>query len=125
MKERKFRSTDLERTLNFFSDCLTDYKYNYDKVNEQEKLTQDYLHDIELGGLHCKERSKVATKLQENRKNRRYYKDVVEELQPIYDFLNDGANKALINKLREVLGKVRKAESYHSNRTYFPRVERK
>ena len=125
MKERKLRSVELERTLNFFSDVLSDYKYNYDKVNEQEKLTQDYLHDIELGGLCCKERSKVATKLQENRKNRRYYKDVVEELQPIIDFLNDNANRGLVNKLKEVLGKVRKAESYHSNRTYFPRVERR
>ena len=125
MKERKLISAELERTLNFFSDVLLDYRYNYDKMGEQDKLTQDYLHDIELGGLSCKERSKVATKLQENRKNRRYYKDVVEELQPIIDFLNDNANRGFVNKLKEVLGKVRKAEFYHSNRTYFPRVERK
>ena len=47
MKERKLISAELERTLNFFSDVLLDYRYNYDKMGEQDKLTQDYLHDID------------------------------------------------------------------------------
>ena len=108
--------------LNFISEVESHYRYCVDEMTTQEKLTQDYLHNLELDNLNCSERSKIATKLSINRKDRRYYKDRVEELQPIVEFLSNQKNKDMINKLQQVLGEVRRAENYHKNRTYIPKV---
>ena len=93
-------------------------------VGVEDKLTSDLLHEIELEGTNCKIRSKTATRLRENRLDRRYYKDIVEELEPLYLFLDKKDNKKVIKELEQVLGKVRKVEEYHSDRTYYPRVNR-
>ena len=93
-------------------------------VNTEDKLTSDLLHEIELQGTNCNIRSKTATRLRENRLDRRYYKDIVEELEPLYDFMQDKENRKVIKKLEAVLGKMRKEEAYHADRTYHPRVNR-
>lgn len=93
-------------------------------VNTEDKLTSDLLHEIELQGTNCNIRSKTATRLRENRLDRRYYKDIVEELEPLYEFLAESGNMKVLKKLEQVLGKMRKAENYHADRTYHPRVNR-
>lgn len=93
-------------------------------VNTEDKLTSDLLHEIELEGTSCSKRSKTATRLRENRLDRRYYKDIVEELEPLYEFLLKPEHIKTINALEQVLGKMRKEESYHADRTYYPRVNR-
>ena len=112
----------LAEFLNFVADAQSHYRFCSEEVNNQEKLTQDYLHSLELDNLKCDERSKVATKLAINRKDRRYYKDRVEELEPIVQFFNDPQNKKMLDKLKQALGITRKAESYHKDRKYVPRV---
>ena len=108
--------------LNFVSDAQVKYRIYSEEVEKQEKLTQDYLHSLELDDLKCVERSKVATKLAINRKDRRYYKDRVEEFEPIVKFFEDPQHKKMLNLMTKVLGDVRKAESYHKDRKYMPRV---
>lgn len=108
--------------LNFVDDAQTKYRIYNEEVNNQDKLTQDYLHKLELGELKSSERSKVATKLVVNRKDRRYYKDRVEEFKPIVDFFNDPYNKKVLDKMKQVLGACRKSEEYHKDRKYKPRV---
>lgn len=108
--------------LNFVATAQVQHRLYKDEVELQEKLTQDYLHSLELDGLKCEERSKVATKLAINRKDRRYYKDRVEELEPIVEFFNDPQNKKMLDKLKQVLGTTRRAESYHKDRKYIPRI---
>lgn len=120
-KEKK-SSEYIEEFLNFLSDVKSKYNFAFDEVNQQDKLTQDYLHSIELDNLKYEERNKIATKLVINRKDRRYYKDIVEEYEPIVEFLDDSNNKKIINQLTQVLGKVRKQEERHKNRVYIPRV---
>ena len=118
----KLPSVYLTEFLNFISDTQSHYSFCFEKVNEQDKLTQDYLHSLELDELKCSERSKLATKLATNRKDRRYYKDRVEELEPIVQFFEELQNKKMLDKLKQVLGQVRKQEGYHKDRTYVPRV---
>lgn len=115
-------SEQLTDFLNFLSSAQSEYNFCFEQVNEQDKLTQDYLHSLELDELSCGERSKLATKLKTNRKDRRYYKDGVEELEPIVEWMKEPANVKAVNMLKQALGKVRKAEGYHENRTYVPRV---
>ncbi len=98
------------------------YSYNLEAMKNEERITQDYLHKLELEGLNYRERSKIATKLAENRKARREFKDVVEELEPIIEFFNDPVNKRILNNMTQLLGQVRKIENYHKNRIYMPKV---
>lgn len=89
-------------------------------METENKKTQDYLHKIELENLNYKERAKLSTKLMENRKLRRKYKDEYEELSPLSNFVAE--NKVFIRKLEQLLGEVRKVEKYHTNRQYFSKT---
>ena len=53
-------------------------------------------------------------------KQRRDYKDAVEELEPIRTFAD--SNKKFVEQVKQLLGKVRKVEEYHAERSYKPRV---
>jgi hypothetical protein len=99
-----------------------DYAWNYDEVNRMDRLTQDYLHKLELDGLDYKERAKVATQLAKCRQVRRECKDTVEILEPLVQFLESDKGKNLLNLVREALGKTRKVEERMETRTYIPRV---
>ena len=115
-------SEQITNFLNFLTAAQSHYKFCEEEMYKQERLTQDYLHSLELDDLKCSERSKLATKLAINRKVRRYYKDRVEELDPIVQWASDPANVKAINQLRQVLGVCRKQENYHKDRTYAPKV---
>lgn len=91
-------------------------------MENENKRTQDYLHKIELDNLNYKERAKLSTKLMENRKLRRKYKDEFEENLPISEFVE--ANRQFIKKLEQLLGEIRKVEKYHENRQYYPRINK-
>ena len=108
--------------LNFVSDAQSHYRFCTEEMKKQDQLTQDFLHSLELDDLKCGGRSKLATQLAINRKDRRYYKDRVEELQPIVDFFTDPQNKKVLDKLTNVLGQCRKMENYHKDRIYVPKV---
>ena len=108
--------------LNFLSSIESSYKFCLAEMKKQEQLTQDYLHSLELDNLKYEERNKVATKLATNRKDRRYFKDRVEEYEPIVKFLNEQKNKNVVNQLKQVLGECRRAENYHKDRFYIPKV---
>lgn len=122
MIDPKNPSEYITEFLNFLSSVESSYKFCLDEMKRQEQLTQDYLHSLELDNLKYEERSKVATKLATNRKDRRYFKDRVEEYEPLVEFLKNPQNKKAIDELKQVLGKVRKQESYHKDRVYIPRV---
>ena len=115
-------SVYLSEFLNFVSEAQSHYKFCTEEMKKQDQLTQDFLHSLELDDLKRGERSKLATKLAINRKDRRYYKDRVEELQPIVDFFADPQNKKALDKLTNVLGACRKMENYHKDRIYVPKV---
>ena len=97
-----------------------DYSIAYDEVNKQDKLTQDLLHKLELDDG---DKNKIATQLKISRKDRRYYKDIVEKSELIKKWVED--NQKSFNHLQQLLGEIRKVENYHSTRTYKPRVMKK
>lgn len=108
--------------LNFVAEARTQYKLYSEEVAKQDKLTQDYLHSLELDDLKCAERSKIATKLATNRKDRRYFKNRVEELKPIVELFERPQAKELLNLMAKTLGDTRKSENYHKYGKYVPRV---
>ena len=122
MKKDKLPSEYLTEFINFIDDARSHYKFCEEEMHNQEALTQDYLHKLEIDCLNCAERSKVATKLSVNRKERRYYKDRVGELGPIVEFFNDAQHKKTLDCLKQVLGVVRKEEKWRKYRNYIPKV---
>lgn len=101
---------------------IKDYVWNTEQSIRMDQLTQDYLHMLELEELNYSERAKLATKLMQCRQLRREYKDTVEILEPLVQFLDSDRGRNMLNLLREALGKTRKVEKLMENRMYFPRV---
>jgi predicted DNA-binding protein YlxM (UPF0122 family) len=129
------KGTSMKKQEKQISDIITDFlsiadtatvkrQIAYDEVGRQNDLTMDYLHKLELEDLTYEERNRLMTKLRVNRLDRRYYKDVVEIYDPLSEFMKDPAHKKAIEDLKQVLGKVRKAEEYHGTRTYHPRINK-
>lgn len=121
-QEKMLPSGILKMFLDFVENAKSDYNYNLEAMKNEERVTQDYLHKLELEGLNCRERSKIATQLVLNRQARRKYKDCVEELEPIIEFFEEPQNRRLINNMSQLLGQVRKVENYHKNRFYVPKA---
>ena len=125
-------SKKLEAFLTFYDEAVNTYKYCYEKVNECEKLECDLKHKLELGTYaDVNEERRIQTQLKYCLRDRRYYKDRVEELEPfVLLFLGKDKDKenvvrsctATINQFRQALGGVRRAENYHASRTYKPRI---
>lgn len=125
-------SERLENFISFYDEIIAAYKYAHDMVNQCDKLKCDLLHKIELGLFeNVNEEKRIQTQLKYCLKDRRYYKDRVEELEPFVNlFLSKEKEKEnitrmcviAINHIKNSLGLVRKAENYHKERTYKPRI---
>lgn len=100
------------------SKAKEDYDWNLEEVLRLERLTQDYLHKLELDKLNYRERAKIATKLTQCRRLRRESKDTIEILEPFIEFVNSDKGRQMMNLMRETLGKVRKVEERMNTRTY-------
>ena len=119
---KKNNNPNFSETISNFCDMVTevksDYEWNKAEVNRLDRLTQDYLHQMELNGLNYRERAKVATQLTKCRQLRRESKDTVEILEPFVEFIETEKGKQIMNFMKEALGKTRKVENYMKNRTY-------
>lgn len=122
MSDKPQFSVCLSNFLNLITEAQRDYQWNYDEVNRLDRLTQDYLHQLELDGLDYRGRAKVATQIKDCRQLRRASKDTVEVLEPLMEFINSDKGKNLLNLLRETLGKTRRAEQNMETRSYRRRV---
>jgi hypothetical protein len=121
-REKKV-SLSVKEFMDFVSQVKSDYEYSYALVNQLDKqYGTDLAHELELSP--SKDKNKIATKMRTNRLDRRYYKDIVEEIEPVYQLMTDPQHKKTFDMLNQVLGKVRKAEEYHKDRTYHPRVSK-
>ena len=126
-------SKNLSAFLSFYDEAMSAYRYYYEKVNECDKLKCDLLHKIELGQYSDRnEEKRIQTQLKYCLKDRRYYKDRVEELEPFVSlFLSKDKDREqvvkactmAINQMKSnCLGSVRRAENYHKERVYKPRI---
>lgn len=85
-------AAELEHFLNFVEACSLEYKNAYDKVNEEDRRVQDFLHQMEFAKDQA-ERNRVATKLQKSRRNRRQNKDLVKRDEKVVQFFLEEKNR--------------------------------
>ena len=120
-KQPKF-SDSISAFLNMVQEASADYNWNQEEIDRLEKLTQDYLHTMELNDTPYKETAKIGTQIKRCRQLRRKSKDTVMVLKPLIEFIDSDKGKMAINLMREMLGKTRKVEKSMSNRAYRYRV---
>lgn len=122
MSTTKAKNPQFSQTISDFCNMVTevrsDYEWNKAEISRLDKLTQDYLHTLELGELNYSERAKIATQLSKCRQERRASKDTVEILEPFMEFVESDKGKQTMNLMREALGKTRKVGRHMENRTY-------
>ena len=122
VQEKRSKSEIIAEFLELLREAEHSYSFNYDSVNQMDKLKQDILHKFELQQMTEPELLQLDQALIDCLKQRRDYKDAVEELEPIRAFA-DG-NKKFVEQTKQLLGKVRKVEEYHEDRRYNTRVFR-
>lgn len=119
----KKRSQYIADFLNFIEQAKLDYLHSAEALETEQKRQEDLLHDIEFC-MDSRERSKLATQLHRCRLERRRLKDIQEETSIIYNFVTEPANKKVLDKIAsQLLGSLRKSESYHENRFYRRRLK--
>lgn len=124
MKKAK-QSEVISTFLKLVDTIQKEYETAYGFVSEKDKELTDITHKAELSSLKQNEKAKLMTELQHNRRERRYWKNKVDEFAPLYELMSNSKEfKSTIAQLKQVLGKVRKAEEYLENRTYKPRAKK-
>lgn len=127
-REERDEKMNNSEVVSAFVKLMTNAEKQYmaaqNAMKTEDDLTQDYLHGLELCDFSLEESSKIMLDLQENRRDRRYYKDILEELEPLVSFLSDANNRKAMKALERALGDLRKTEKYHECRTYHPKVNR-
>ena len=112
----------IESFLNRLDEVRPEYDWHYRNVGVKDLENQDFLHELELVCDSWQERSRLATKWRKSRIERRESKNMVAVLEPVVKFLDDEANRKVINRLRGVLGEVRKQEGALKGKVYRKRV---
>ena len=112
----------LSKTVQLFQNLDMRYQVNVAGVKEQDLITQDLLHKLELESLDAVEMVKLAKQLKECRATRCMMKDEIERMQPIKDYLQDVDNVKAVRELSELIGNLRKIDKVQHNRRYYPRV---
>lgn len=108
--------------LRLTSNIESEYRVASELLEEQNQLTQDYLHKLELGKLNAVELTKVAKSIQENRKERRKHKNDMEYAQIIVEFVQNPQTREVLHQLEVTLGKLRKMKKQRQYRVYRFRV---
>lgn len=112
-------SEPIDVFLTYLRDC--ERRYHMEESNEQEAnaLTNDIHHELELVEHSESEVLALGLELAEVRRKRRKAKDVMAELAPVLEFVEE--NRTFVKRLERLLGDVRKAERRVEGRIYTPR----
>lgn len=112
-------SIEIENFMKAVRQCQMDYEYYFENVGKKDKEKCDLEHEIELANKY-KDRVKVVPKLHKILKERRISKDIVENTEPIVNFIKE--NHKVFKQMEQLLGQVRKVEKSHRGRTYRARI---
>ena len=123
-KQKDELEETLELGIQFFTkitQLLDLYPIYSDIVNQTDKATQDLLHKLELGKLEENEsKAQIIKMLTNTRKDRRFYKDKVEYLTPIYELFQN--NQKTYNQLKSKLGESKRRYVCRDSRKYTPKI---
>ena len=88
MSKRKTPAQALEEFLSYYDESILEYRYACDKVVEEDKRLQDFLHEMEFA-KDRNERNRIATSLQQSRRTRRINNHIIHTACPRILVLSD------------------------------------
>ena len=112
----------LQETKEFFSYIDVERSRLEKELNDKELETVDLLHEIELASLNAIERSRVYSKLEKVRKDRRMIKDKLELVNTLKGFTSKYITKGICGDVNQVIENVNTLKSNQINREYTPRI---
>ena len=115
-------SCKIDDILCAFAEIQHVYVISHEKVQHMDRLTQDYLHALELQDNGYHERARIATALQQCRKDRRPDKDNVYLTEQIAAYLSTKKGQEMIGRLEFLRNMARNIERTAPGRKYTPRV---
>ena len=123
MIEDMEQSLELLNNINeFFMNMEDTEKRLSTELSNKEAERDDLLHEIELSKLNAFELTKVATRLQKTRKERREIKDKLEFIATIKGFSDKYTNKLITGDLINLLKNIRQLRENWDTRIYKTRV---
>ena len=111
----------LDDFLTFLRKIELDYNIAVKEENEINNKTQDILHQLEIDDHSYNENAKLAKGLKLVRQQRREYKDLIRDLDPLMKWYKE--NQRVIRDLEAVLGIMRKTEKNFESRTYIKKSD--
>lgn len=109
-------SEHISSFLKFLKDIQTDYNIAQETEKEADRETQDILHRLELGDDGYHDMAQMSKIIKAVRLKRRKAKDAKTEAEPVIRWIKESPQT--VRALEQLLGEVRKAEKYNSNRHY-------
>ena len=109
-------STKIQSARDTLQELLMIFERNAIQLDENERITQDILHQIELGSYS--EGRKWYGALRKTRKDRRVNKDTLEILTKFKTLMETDYAIKFMRQLDEVLGDARNQEKKLINRHY-------
>lgn len=106
--------------INYFRDVKKEYEEAEKNVRFYESEYNDLTHALELTNFNASEGYKLAKELKQNRKNRREAKDIMNELNPLYMFMQ--SNSRFLQELKKVNTEVIKITQKKDSRKYHVRA---
>lgn len=97
--------------LKFLEAAAREYESAYADVGKEDSRVQTFLHDMEFAP-NKGERNKIATRLQQSRRQRRKAKDQVKLYESIYRFYTDKQNQNFLKALRRMQNEQIAEEKY-------------
>lgn len=86
-----------------------------------DEQTQDILHRLELYADDYHKTARLAKLLRQVRQSRRRAKESYERLSPVSTWAKE--NQAVVKRLEQLLGTVRKAEERQQSRLWMPHTD--
>lgn len=124
MAKRESPSEQLERFTAWVKSMEPICREASKEVQTEDLRMQDLLHAMEFASNKA-DRNKVATKMQKSRVHRRENKDLYQRYELIAEFFRDGANRAVLKRMEQLIKQQRAREAYlDGKREYKPRVEK-
>jgi len=109
----------IEEFNKLLQSATSTYVYLNGQISIMDNEQQDILHLIEMS-KDSKERSKLATRLKQLRKERRIIKNKFEYYQLLTPFVEK--NRTVVGEIQRLLGELRKIEQKQKNPVYVMRT---
>lgn len=93
-----------------------------EEIQRTEDITQDLLHELELGSLNAVEIMAVAKELKEIRQERRKYKDELAKVNTLKGFTDKYNSKMIVGDIIQVIKNLKTLKINQDNRTYNAKV---